>query len=62
VKSGWNKLRVEVDGSSITCFINDVQVWQGSDTSLTSGYEGFTFYHGGTSLKYYVDNVVLTEK
>lgn len=62
VKSGWNKLRVEVDGNSITCFINDIQVWQGTDTSLTSGYEGFTFYHGGSSYKYFVDNAILTEK
>ncbi len=60
-KGNWNDLRVEVNGNSITCYINGVQVWQGSDSSLSSGLAGFTFYNGIFPSRLYIDSVSLTK-
>lgn len=61
-KNNWNDLKVVTSGSSIYCYINNVLVWKGTDSSLKSGQEGFTFYHGGTGLAYYIDSAILTKK
>ena len=39
----WNKLRVVAKGSSFWYYINDHLVWNGTDSSLSSGRAGFFF-------------------
>ncbi|MFH2038504.1 MAG: family 16 glycoside hydrolase, partial [Chloroflexota bacterium] len=46
VKSGWNTLKVVAVGSSLKYYINNTLVWDGSDSSLTTGQVGFGFYRG----------------
>lgn len=44
VKNGWNTLAVRAYGSSLKYYINGGLVWSGSDTTLTSGAVGFSFF------------------
>ncbi len=57
-----NKLRVIAKGSSLWFFINDVVVWQGSDTSHSSGRVGLQFFSeaGSASDRLQVDYAILT--
>ncbi len=47
--SSGNTLRVIAKGSSMMFYINGTLVWQGSDTSLTSGTVGVSMYNAGTT-------------
>jgi len=42
--AAYNKLRVVMNGSSMKFYINDVLVWTGTDTELTSGKFGVSMY------------------
>jgi len=41
---GWNTLRVAVQGEDLYFYINGRMVWQGADSSLSSGRVGLEFY------------------
>jgi len=40
----WNTLRVVADGASLSFYINDVHLWTGVDSSLSSGRAGVGMY------------------
>jgi len=44
----WNTLRVVANGASLTLYINGVNVWSGSDSSLSYGYPGVGMYQDGS--------------
>ncbi len=45
----WNTLRVVASGSNLSFYINGIQVWSGTDTSLTTGRVGVGMYRSSTS-------------
>jgi hypothetical protein len=47
--SAWNTLRVVADGAYLEFYINGVQVWSGSDGSLSLGQVGLSMYRSATS-------------
>lgn len=44
VPNGWNTLKVVASGSSLKFYINGTLVWNGTDSTLTTGKVGFGFY------------------
>jgi hypothetical protein len=45
----WNKLKVKAKGPDFKFYINDLLVWQGSDTSHATGKVGAGFYKGDST-------------
>lgn len=45
----WNTLRVVADGSNLTFYINGVQLWSGTDSSLSNGQAGLGMYRSASS-------------
>jgi len=43
-QGGWNTLKVTAKGSTLRFFINDVLVWAGTNTDLSTGKVGITMY------------------
>lgn len=60
VPNGWNTLKVVVSGSSLKFYINGTLVWNGTDSTLTSGKVGFGFYRDSTTGTLDVDWAKLT--
>ena len=50
VSGDWNTLKVQMNGTSMSFWINDTLVWSGTDSSFSSGYAGLGFFgeQGGT--------------
>jgi hypothetical protein len=61
VKGGWNTLKVVAVGSSLKFYINNVLVYSGVDSSLSTGMVGFSMYRDNTSTgnALYVDSASL---
>jgi aqualysin 1 len=61
VGNDWNTLRVSAKGKNFKFYINDLLVWQGTDSSYASGsvgtfnYSYMTNYVSGTPGRFYVD-------
>ena len=55
VKNGWNTLKVVADGSYLRYYINNVLVWSGTDTALTTGQVGLWMFRGTAAEKFEVD-------
>ena len=55
--NAWNKLRVVASGNSLSYYINDKKVWEGTDSSLSSGRVGLGMYssQGPTTNELLVD-------
>jgi C1A family cysteine protease len=60
VKKDWNTLKVLINGSSMKFYINGTLVWNGSDSTLSSGSIGVSFYRDTNTGMLYVDSAVLT--
>ncbi|MFZ5855407.1 MAG: C1 family peptidase [Chloroflexota bacterium] len=54
-KEAWNTLKVVASNATLKFYINGVKVWQGTDTTLTSGYVGLGYYRDGTAGTLLVD-------
>lgn len=53
--NAWNKLQITTWGSLLRFYINDVLVWSGTDTSLTTGRVGLTKFDDDTPTRLDVD-------
>jgi hypothetical protein len=60
--NAWNKLRFYANGNTLRCYINDTLVWNGTDSSLSSGGVGLGMYRTNSSSNdgFYVDWAVLS--
>jgi len=58
--TGWNELKVVASGSRLSFYINNTLVWEGTDTSLTTGRAGFGMYAGESGQQFHVDWATLT--
>lgn len=61
-KNDWNLLKVVASGNTFTCYINNVQVWKGTDSQFASGRAGFTFYNDAPSQIFYIDYATLAKQ
>ncbi len=55
--NNWNKLKIVCSGSTMTFYINDINVYSFSDTSYSSGYFGIEVYDYSTADRVLIDNL-----
>jgi len=60
VKGGWNTLRVRALGSNLQYYINGHLVWNGTNTSISSGYVGLAKFNNPSTSYIYFDWATLT--
>jgi len=53
VKGGWNTLRVRALGSNLQYYINGHLVWNGTNTSISSGYVGLAKFNYPSTYIYF---------